>query len=337
MVMDFAQNFVHKVQNEPQAAHWHRHQTTLHPFVCYYLCPTSCNNLIRDEVVMISDDRTHDSYAVETFQVQLIKHLRGKSVTVKRIIQFSDNCAAQYKSFRTFDNISQLGIAIICNFSGAKHGKGDADGVIGRLSFIVDAQVRAGNMEIYNAKSMAEFCTKSLSMPCCDEGQCQHYKRHFYYITDIAREDTTQAKTMEFTSLVHSIRNTGKPGYIETRESSCFCDVCFLGLEGKCKNSHLVKSFIRHNLYGAKQKESANFDNEFWPKDALPVNTRIKRIVRPKLAEKKNTRVDGASAKPLPSTSNCATKKSNKVKKAQRKADCDSDSDCEFEVDSPIR
>jgi hypothetical protein len=67
------------------------------------------------------------------------------------------------------------------------------------------------------------------------------------------------------------------------------------------------------------------------------VNTRIKRIVRPELAEKKNTRVDGASAKPLPSTLKCATKKSKQVKKAPRKADRDSDSEWDLEVDRPIR
>ena len=34
-VMDFAQNFIHKYQDEPQPVHWHHQQTAMHPTVNY--------------------------------------------------------------------------------------------------------------------------------------------------------------------------------------------------------------------------------------------------------------------------------------------------------------
>jgi hypothetical protein len=309
MVLDFAQNFVHKVQNEPQAAHWHRHNSTLHPVVCYYLCSDG-TNLIKDEVLMITDDLDHDHYAVRAFQKKVMEHLTEEGVTVKRVIQFSDNCAAQYKSFRTFDSISQKNIAFLCNYSGAKHGKSVADAVIGRVSWIVDAQVRAGNLDIYNSVTLTHFLKDRLTMAKCKDGMCQHYKRHFYFIPKIPRPDEdTVATTMPETKLVHSIRNTGRHGYIETRDSSCFCDVCFVGNEGVCKNAHLVRPFHRRNLYGSKQEKTAVFNNNYWPHDATAVCAVKKKRPVHKLAQKIYTRAEIDDAQ-----KSCQVKKAQEVK-----------------------
>ena len=37
-VIDFARNFTHVSQDEPQSAHWDRMQSTMHPCVAYYKC-----------------------------------------------------------------------------------------------------------------------------------------------------------------------------------------------------------------------------------------------------------------------------------------------------------
>ena len=59
MVLDFAENFTCKFQDEVQAAHWYHDQVTVHPMVTYYACPV-CGETVTESLVCISDDRKHD-------------------------------------------------------------------------------------------------------------------------------------------------------------------------------------------------------------------------------------------------------------------------------------
>ena len=83
MVMVFAQNWSHKRQDEIQGAYWSRSQTTLHPIIIYYPCPEDCRHLICDEVIVISDDLIHDSFAVKAFMDRVLEHLKEKNVPVE--------------------------------------------------------------------------------------------------------------------------------------------------------------------------------------------------------------------------------------------------------------
>ena len=65
MVIEFAHNWAHKRQDEIQGTYWLRSQTVLHPIIIYYPCTENCHHLICDEVVVISDDLVHDSFAVK--------------------------------------------------------------------------------------------------------------------------------------------------------------------------------------------------------------------------------------------------------------------------------
>ena len=83
MVMDFAQNWAHKRQDEIQGAYWSRSQTTLHPIIIYYPCPEDFHHLVCDEVIVISDDLVHDSFAVKAFMDRALEHLKEKNVPVE--------------------------------------------------------------------------------------------------------------------------------------------------------------------------------------------------------------------------------------------------------------
>jgi hypothetical protein len=267
MVMDFAQNFTHKVQDEPQGAHWHRTQTTLHPIVCYFRCPMdSCNSNVTDEVLMISPDLLHDNHAVETFFQKVREHLINEGVTVRRIIRFTDNCATQYKSCKTFEQLSNEEVPIIFNYSGANHGKADADSVIGRVSQQVTTGAKVGDLVVHDAKTMALFCEHKLGTLPTKPGACAHRRRHFYHIEHITREDKeSQAKTLKQTLKQHCVRNTGVKGYVEVRESSCFCAHCFLGVGEFCQNKHLVLPFSIKCILRSNSNEKGKVKNKLWP------------------------------------------------------------------------
>ena len=161
MVMDFAQKLGStRDRMKFKVPYWSRSQTTLHPIIIYYLCPEDCHHLICDEVIVISDDLVHDSFAVKAFMDRALEHLKEKNVPVEGIVLFSDNCSVQYKSCHVFDQMSQREIPILHNYFGSNYGKGDADSAIGHLSQHVDSVVRSGVIEI--SDSLFAYCKKSL-------------------------------------------------------------------------------------------------------------------------------------------------------------------------------
>ena len=91
-VMDFATNYSHHRQDEIHGAFWCRNQTTLHPIVVYYPCPEKCGHLVRDEVMILSSDLKHDSFAMTSFIDKALAHLKGKKIPVKHLVMWSDNC-----------------------------------------------------------------------------------------------------------------------------------------------------------------------------------------------------------------------------------------------------
>ena len=237
LIMDFATNYSHHKQDEVHGAFWCRKQTTLHPIIAYYPCPCKCGHLVHDEIMILSDDTKHDSFAVNKFVEKALTHLRDNNVTIKRIVMWSDNCGQQYKSHKVFDDISKYeDIPVMWNYFCAKHGKAEADGAIGRMSMHIDSVVRSGTHEFSNAHDVYRYCQFKLRMHNDDLTKCCHWQRHYFEVSQINRDDNTVSRTVKGTMSLHSIHNVGGRGIIEVRESSCFCEVCFLNEEGECKN-----------------------------------------------------------------------------------------------------
>ena len=62
-VLDFARNYAHWYDGEPQSAHWDRIQSTLHPVVSYYKCTTDgCKATVTDEVLHFTSDFRHHGF-----------------------------------------------------------------------------------------------------------------------------------------------------------------------------------------------------------------------------------------------------------------------------------
>ena len=224
MIMDFAQNLNHKLQDEPQSAHWSRKTTTVHPIVCYFRCSEpGCNEVVKEEVMMVSPDTGHDSYQVFAMENLALKYLYANSVTIKRIFQFTDNCAAQYKSRDCFDLVSSRGFPIQRNYFGAKHGKGVADGAIGRLQRDLSNATRSEQVDVMNAHDLFVFGSTRLANGEAVPGVCHHSRRRFILQENTDRSFPLNTITLVGTTKLHCVRNTGLPGCLEVRPSSCFC------------------------------------------------------------------------------------------------------------------
>ena len=86
MVIDFAKNYAHVSQNEPQSAHWDRRQTTMHPICINFRCTEdNCNELVTLEMVCFTEDLKHDSFAVKTFEDAAENYLRSIGIPLNVI------------------------------------------------------------------------------------------------------------------------------------------------------------------------------------------------------------------------------------------------------------
>ena len=139
-IIDFAQNCTNHRQDETGGAYWSHKQTTLHPFIIYYPCPGCHEILVKEEVMIFSDEVKHDAYAVNKNFEKVLEHLEERNVPLQRMI-ISDNAGTQYKSCKVFDILSKQKIQVMNNYFGAKHGKGEADGAIGCLLQNIDRVV----------------------------------------------------------------------------------------------------------------------------------------------------------------------------------------------------
>ena len=58
---------------------------------------------------------------------------KSKGVVPNYLVIFSDNCSRQYKGKGTFQFHSESESPLLHMFFGARHGKGPADGAVGRI------------------------------------------------------------------------------------------------------------------------------------------------------------------------------------------------------------
>lgn len=127
--MDFAENYTCVAQEEVQSAHWSHNQVTIQPTVAYYRCPVgSCESIVTEHLIFVSEDNTHDEAAVHKFVKLATEHLvQVRGLTIEKEIQLTDGCAAQYKSKVPFTDISfsktDLGFSVERHFYGSCHGK----------------------------------------------------------------------------------------------------------------------------------------------------------------------------------------------------------------------
>ena len=152
---DFSENYSFVLQDAAQGYHWNNSQTTLHPFVAYYLDSGEVCHL---SYVVISDCLHHDTIAVHLFQksfIGFLKDLLPARLYPKNIIYFSDGAASQYKNRKNFLNLcnhkDDFGVEAEWHFSATSHGKGACDGLDGTVKRLA---ARASLQRPYNDQLM---------------------------------------------------------------------------------------------------------------------------------------------------------------------------------------
>lgn len=161
--MDFAENYSCVSQSEVQAAHWGHEQVTIHPTVAYYKCrDDDCDHVVTEALIFVSNDKIHDAHAGNSFVKLANKHLVEKrGLVVKKQVQMTDGCSAQYKSKTPFADISNSivdnGFPIERHFYGSRHGKGPSDGAGAVVKNVVRRGVLGCNVVVNNAEDFYRY------------------------------------------------------------------------------------------------------------------------------------------------------------------------------------
>ena len=228
IVHDFSQNLLLYDQDEPQGRHWDHEQVTIHPSVAYYKWSTH-EEVIKEEMIHITEDRKHDHTAVQAFMEKCIEHLRGKGVQIDEIIEFSDQAASQYKNKSTFYHLTKSKIPVAWHYYAVRHDKSSADRAGGNFKSFLGNLVKAGQVSISSCEDIIEISrSKYEKQQCCTEDQEEHSLRIVFYHPEIPREGKLpKLKRVIDTREIHSIRNTGIEGVLEIRLMSCCCCGCF--------------------------------------------------------------------------------------------------------------
>ena len=112
----------------------------------------------------ISDDITHDvTYVYKIFQL-IIPILKTKFPNLSKLHLFTDGCAGQYKSCKSFYNLCQLesefALKVEWNFFATSHGKSPCDGISGTVKRLTaqESLIRPYRNQILTSEAMYEFC-----------------------------------------------------------------------------------------------------------------------------------------------------------------------------------
>ena len=86
--------------------------------------------LVKHAIVGISPDLQHDAHLVKAFEEKALQLVTKQADTeIKKVYQWTDGCAAQYKGRTWFADISLNTVSVQRNFFETLDGKGVCDGI----------------------------------------------------------------------------------------------------------------------------------------------------------------------------------------------------------------
>lgn len=248
-IMDFAENYKCSFQNEVQSAYFDQNLVTIHPFMNYYRKKIDDKEiLVKHTIIGISNDFKHDSNLVRVFEDKAMGIIM-KKIDVESVKQWTDGCAAQYKSKVGFSYLSQRKYKLSRIFFETSHGKNVCDGLGAIVKNSCYRAMLTGKV-IGNASDMFNHCNQTLAHELLiNEKDNTGTIREFIYISknEVDRTHIPDVSTLVGTRKLHSIRNTGTPLTVESRNLSCFCVGCLSA--SQCENIDYVESWKRSSLF----------------------------------------------------------------------------------------
>lgn len=250
-VVDFAENYTFKEQNEIQTMHWYSDQVTIFVHITYIRVAGVVQKYYH---FYISDDKTHDTLFVQHCFMLHHQWLQQLGIAVQEHWVWSDGAASQFKARRPFYFVARYGSLtgahMTWNFSGSGHGKGEHDGagaVIKR--HLTHEQLKPNGVKLQCAHEVVAFLRETMSTgaEASYPSKTRLVSRVFWEIKldEVDRSQTWDCKAIPNARSIHCVSGYSLTNgrALKSRTLSCFCSACMHGLWRRCSNSAHVGSW----------------------------------------------------------------------------------------------
>ena len=172
--------------------------------------------------------------------------------------EFTDGCAAQYKSRHCIGDLSccvaDFGFPIHCNFFETSHPKGEQDAAGSHVKRQASLAVIHRRANITNAKQLCNHGTANFLKPAQSSFPSRSTavslkRRTFYYVPTEGEEaiprnqEGRQFNTIKGIRKLYSVVTFPQQLKVNVRERSCYCGECLYENYPGCKNKDLVDDF----------------------------------------------------------------------------------------------
>ena len=147
-------------------------------------------------------------------------------------------------------------------FFGARHGKGPADGAVGRVKHAARRAIKSRQVVIKEAQDFYKFCVSKFEKN--DDG---HFIQKFFYVPSaeidrVSKEIT--AETSKGSDSWYSVRSVGTQLVLEVRQVGCCCESCLMSDGSTCPNQAYASQWMVYNLVTGKPLMDNSFKNKHW-------------------------------------------------------------------------
>ncbi len=240
-VIDFAENYSFKIQNEIQSMHWWSAQVTILVHITYLR--NDAGDVEKTLHFYISDDKHHDTLFVQHCFMLHDKWLNKQGHCLQHHWVWSDGAASQFKARRPFYFVARYyqitGLQMMHNFFASGHGKGEHDGagaVIKRT--LTHEQLKPDGWPMKCAADVVNFLNATFQ-PIGKTHRC-NTQRVFWLVSkdDVQHNLQWDCERISGSRSFHCVDGYSKDDRcaVRFRTLSCFCEPCMSGLWRRCKN-----------------------------------------------------------------------------------------------------
>lgn len=260
-IHDYSEGYTCRKQDEIQSEYFDVAKVSLHVTILYRHAVEAVDgiastddepNTIKEHIFVISDDPGQDHDSVHKVQELIHNYLKDDlNYNVVKVHEFTDGCAAQYKSRHCLGDLScslaDFGFLIQRSYFETSHAKGEQDAAGSHIKQKVSQAVLRRTATISNAESMHAYLEQNFSLPVASTfnsrtKSVQLRRRIFFFVpssgeTAVKRNRPgRQFKTVKGIRKWHCVKSLPQQEKIKVRFRSCYCTSCIMDDEDNCLN-----------------------------------------------------------------------------------------------------
>lgn len=263
-IHDYSEGYACRFQDEIQSQYFDVNKVSLHVTILYRHSNAEVDGvqsteeepaICKEHLFVISDDVTQDHDSVLHIQKLISKHLEESNCTIKKMHEFTDGCAGQYKSRHCYGDLScslaTLGYTVQRNYFATSHAKGEQDAAGSHVKQKATSAVLSRKVTLSNAKDLCNFLKENFSEPAVSsfparQKSVQLKRRVFFYLPSSGELSVARNReggrfcTVKGIRQLHSVRTCSEQLKVFTRERSCYCHGCIVENFDSCENKEWV-------------------------------------------------------------------------------------------------